>query len=161
MCDGTSAHLSCCFSNRPGDQPHLATVTAAVLVEAVTWEMRSWLAVSSVSISFLFWLLSPMVLSSCLLRLTIVFTSDFILLMYRRAIVNSSSIRPLLSCCCYIRRSKLFRQTFVALVKTFLAEIVNRFCLGKNAGSSLTANALKSSFKLKQQIKSLKITKKV
>lgn len=59
----------------------LVMVVAGVLVEAVTWEIRSWQAVSSVSISFIFWLLSPRVLSSCLLRLTMVFTSDFILLM--------------------------------------------------------------------------------
>lgn len=79
-----------------------------------TWEMRSWQAASSFSFSSIFLLLSDWVLSSCLQRFTMVFTSDFILLMYRRATVNSSSIMPLPPSCCWKdRRGKLKRDDHI------------------------------------------------
>lgn len=62
-----------------------------------TCEMRSWQAASSLSLAFIFLLESIWALSSCLLRFTRDFTSDFILLMYSRAMVNSSSITPFTS----------------------------------------------------------------
>lgn len=76
----------------------------AYLFLPFTWEIRSWQAASSFSFSSIFLLLSAWALSSCLLRFTRVFTSDFILLMYRRATVNSSSMRPPPSC--YTDREK-------------------------------------------------------
>lgn len=62
-----------------------------------TCEMRSWQAASSLSLAFIFLLESIWAFSSCLLRFTRDFTSDFILLMYSRAMVNSSSITPFTS----------------------------------------------------------------
>lgn len=62
-----------------------------------TWEMSSWHAASSRSLAFIFLLESIWALSSCLLRFTSDLTSDFILLMYRRAMVNSSSMTPFTS----------------------------------------------------------------
>lgn len=62
-----------------------------------TWEMSSWQAASSRSLAFIFLLESICALSSCLLRFTRDLTSDFILLMYKRAMVNSSSMTPFTS----------------------------------------------------------------
>lgn len=81
---------------------------------SATWEMRSWQAASSFSFSSIFLLLSDWVFSSCLQRFTIVFTSLFNLLMYRRATVNSSSIRPLPPSCCFEEKSS-HTMAFVAV----------------------------------------------
>lgn len=67
--------------------------------EIFTCEIRSWQAANSFSFSSIFLLLSACVPSNCLQRFTIVFTSDFILLMYSLATVNSSSIMPVPSGC--------------------------------------------------------------
>lgn len=62
-----------------------------------TWEMRRWHEDSSLPVSSILRWHSIWRFSRCRQRFTMDFTSDLILLIYRRATVNSSSIAPVIS----------------------------------------------------------------